>query len=395
MRGNATLVKLALGLTALGAALGLAACGGGGGGARTLTATPPPATTAIATPTPTPTPTPKPELTELPRPEPEGALRVIFALGDTVVVTVAIIGPVAAEPGVDLDGRSADEVKRDGRTLEIKHIFRKVNDGEHMVHVAGGNFSQVERVVVTKAKVLIPNLRSCQVLPLPTPTPLPPSKPTPTPPPVLEIRLESVESFDGNIRAVFWFGPGGYRAVTLDGNPPDIVITEAFSGMPAEFIFLGAGGGEHALLAQGYPHRLEIRFTCDTTSLILPLPTSPPSPLPPPPVPPPSVVRFQVYGTVYDARQGSAAGIAGAQIVGIFGGEGSRVSGETNVSGNYELAAQGHAITRSDTQPVRLEVTAAGYARATLTCVTVGPADPFYSAFYSAQCDIALEPKPG
>lgn len=199
--------------------------------------------------------------TQPPRPVPEAALGNIFVLGDTVVVTVAILGPVAAEPSATLDGRSSDEVKRNTRTLLFTHIFRNVKKGEHQVHVSGGGVSRTERVVVGQTETAIAGLRSCQVLPLPPPTPVPPGVPTPTPSPVLEIRVRSVEAFDGHIKTVFWFGPGGYGSVTLDGNPPDVVMREA-SGPPTQFIFLAVGGGDHVLLAQGYPHRLEVKVGC-------------------------------------------------------------------------------------------------------------------------------------
>ncbi len=114
---------------------------------------------------------------------------------------------------------------------------------------------------VAPTETMTSGLRPCEVLPAPIPTPVAPGQPTPTPSPFLEIELRSVEASDDTITAVFWFGPGGYRSVTLDSDSPNL---ETFSsdGQYGEFLFTGASAGPHTLLAQGWGHRLEVEVFC-------------------------------------------------------------------------------------------------------------------------------------
>ncbi len=104
--------------------------------------------------------------------------------------------------------------------------------------------------------------KACEVFPTPTPSPVPQGMPTPTPAPVLEIELRSVDAFDGGIKATFWFGPGGYGSVTLDGKLPDQENFDYATGPLGEFLFLSVAPGEHTMLAQGTPHRLEVKVVC-------------------------------------------------------------------------------------------------------------------------------------
>ena len=100
------------------------------------------------------------------------------------------------------------------------------------------------------------------MLPTPTPSPEPQGMPTLTPAPVLEIALRFVEAFDDGLKVTFWFGPGGYGEVTLDGKLPDRGNFDYATGPLGEFFFLSVAPGEHTLLAQGTPHRLEVQVVC-------------------------------------------------------------------------------------------------------------------------------------
>lgn len=106
---------------------------------------------------------------------------------------------------------------------------------------------------------------------------------------------------------------------------------------------------------------------------------------------PPPIVRFQVEGTVYDVEHGLEHGIANVEVVGYFGGERTQVATKTDATGHFALTSQGHAVSRSATQPVPLEVTPPEYVAVKVTCDAVGPSYPAYSSLYVARCDIGLE----